>query len=251
MKKKCAVFTISKNEYYFLPKWLKHYKKYFDDEDIYILDHESDDDSTDNLNVNVIKIVNDIAFDHQWLTTTVENYQRELLEKYECVLFADSDELIYTYPRALNETIDLFLKSNETIQTCLGYEVIQNLELESPLKETDLIFENRDYWFRYPLYDKPLLSKIPLNWEWGFHHTLDHRRSNTFNLILCHLHRCDFELMFKRHKDRLDKWNIKDDGESGFQHRIPDREGILGYFNTIPSNKELINKEHKKIFYDI
>lgn len=42
MKKKCAVYTIVKNEDYFLPKWIKHFNKYFDKSDIYILDHQSD-----------------------------------------------------------------------------------------------------------------------------------------------------------------------------------------------------------------
>ena len=46
-KKKCAVFTIVKNENYFLPIWLKHYKRYFDNSDIYVLDHQSNDGSTD------------------------------------------------------------------------------------------------------------------------------------------------------------------------------------------------------------
>ena len=49
--KDCAVFTIVKNEKLFLPIWIKHYKKFFDNYDIYILDHESNDDSTKNLGI--------------------------------------------------------------------------------------------------------------------------------------------------------------------------------------------------------
>lgn len=67
MKKKCAIFTIAKNEDYFLPKWIKHYKKYFDVSDIYILNHQSSDGSTDNLDVNVVDVFNELAFDHNWL----------------------------------------------------------------------------------------------------------------------------------------------------------------------------------------
>jgi hypothetical protein len=80
MKKKCAVYTIVKNENYFLPKWIKHFTKYFDNSDIYILDHQSSDGSTSNLDVNVIEVINELAFDHQWLLDTVENYQSVLLE---------------------------------------------------------------------------------------------------------------------------------------------------------------------------
>jgi hypothetical protein len=44
-KKKCAVFTIVQNENIFLPIWLKYYSKYFDPKDIYILNHDSNEES--------------------------------------------------------------------------------------------------------------------------------------------------------------------------------------------------------------
>ena len=102
MKKKCAVFTIVKNENYFLPIWLKHYKKYFNNSDIYVLDHQSNDGSTNNLDVNVIRIDYKLAFDHHWLVQTVQQQQTKLLEEYESVLFAEVDEIIYTVNEPLN-----------------------------------------------------------------------------------------------------------------------------------------------------
>jgi hypothetical protein len=100
-KKKCAVFTMVKNENYFLPIWLKHYKRYFDNSDIYILDHQSNDGSTEELDVNVELVINELAFDHQWLVNTVQNFQVKLLEQYESVLFAEADELVYTIGKPL------------------------------------------------------------------------------------------------------------------------------------------------------
>ena len=79
MKKECAVFTIVKNENYFLPIWLKHFKKFFKSEDIYVLDHQSTDGSTEDLDVNVIPIFNDLTFDHQWLINQVEKMQLLML----------------------------------------------------------------------------------------------------------------------------------------------------------------------------
>ena len=109
MRKKCAVFTIVKNENYFLPIWLKHFTKYFDSSDIYILDHQSDDGSTHNLNVNVVKIINEYTFDHQWLVDQVQDMQTKLLNNYECVLFCEVDEIIYTINKDLNLLINEFL----------------------------------------------------------------------------------------------------------------------------------------------
>ena len=248
-KRKCAVFTIVKNESYFLPIWINHYKKYFNVDDIYILDHESNDGSTSNLDVNVVHIFNDLAFDHQWLIDTVQGMQKTLLNDYDCVLFAESDELIYTLEKPLNEVIlDFINDENSLYQTATGRELIQDLENEKPLEDNDNIFEFRSLWFDDPQYHKTLLSKIPLEWIWGFHKIKKGEIDKKYGLWLCHLHRCDFNKMLKRHEERAKKWKLKDDGEdAGFQHRIGDREGVLNYFNNIPNKPEQIPNNHKEI----
>ena len=251
IKKKCAVFTIVKNEDYFLPIWLKHYKKFFSKEDIYVLDHQSSDGSTNNLDINKEIVINDLAFDHQWLVNTVQDYQRKLLDRYNSVLFAEVDELIYTLDRPLNETIDLF-NQNELcqVQTCKAREVKEIIGTEKPLQPGDEIFKHRNYWFEFPMYNKTLLSKVPLNWQFGFHcYSIASDGSGhldtTYELQMAHLHRCDFELMLKRHQERAFKWNLKDDGGNGFHHKIGDREGVLHYFNSTEREEE-IPQAHKE-----
>lgn len=246
-KKKCAVFTIVKNENYFLPIWLKHYKKYFNNDDIYVLDHQSTDGSTEDLDVNVELIINELAFDHQWLVDTVQNFQIKLLEEYESVLFAESDELVYTLDKPLNKVIDEFLLDNLCIlQTCTTKEVMENIGVEKELEFGDEIFKHRNQWFDNPIYHKSLLSKVPLKWVWGFHFIKNGTPDKKYDLQMVHLHRCDFNLMLQRHKERATKWNLKDDGAGvGYQHRIGDREGVLDYFNKIDSKLEIIPQEHK------
>jgi hypothetical protein len=252
MKKKSAVFTIVKNENYFLPIWIKHYKKYFNESDMYVLDHQSNDGSTNNLNVNVVPVINELAFDHQWLVDTVQNYQKKLLEEYECVVFAESDELLYSIDKPLNEIIeDLINDPTQDFITCHGYEVIE-MKDEKSLSLNDEIFKNRSYWFKHSNYNKTLISKIPLNWVWGFHYTTIGERKFTHGLHMVHLHRVDFEMMLKRHEERAKKWNLKNDGPGvGFQHRIGDREGVMEYFKNIPSTPTLIPNEHKIILEGI
>ena len=252
MKKRSAVFTIVKNEKYFLPIWIKHYKKYFDESDIYILDHQSTDESTKNLSVNVVDVINDLAFDHQWLVNTVENFQKDLLEKYECVVFAEADELLYSIEKSLDKVIDnLINDSTQDYITCVGYEVIE-MKDENSLTESDEIFKNRNYWFKTTNYDKTLISKIPLSWCWGFHNANGKQKKFTHGVHMVHLHRVDFEMMLKRHEERAKKWNLKNDGPGvGFQHRIGDREGVMNYFKDIPSIPTLIPNEHKKILNGI
>ena len=251
MKKNCAIFTIVKDEDYFLPIWLKHYSKYFSKDDIYVLDHDSVDGSTDNLGVKVTKVHRDLAFDHQWLVDTVSSYQSELLQQYEVVIFTEADELLYSIERPLNMLIDSFLINNsQQYLTCTGYEVIHNINKEKPILLGDSIIQNRNEWFKYTPYDKTLISKIPLKWCWGFHDPIGVPREYCPELFMFHLHRVDFEFMLKRHDRRANKWKIKDDGpHAGAYHKIGDRDGVMKYFynpeglQSIPI--ELIPNKHK------
>lgn len=240
--KKCAVFVMVKDEGYFLPKWLGYYKQFFKPEDIYVLDHQSSDGSTQNLDVNVIHVTNDIAVDHTWIVNTIQDQQRKLLENYRCVLFAESDEIVYPLFQTLDNYIDKFLDGQDEYITCIGYEMMQDLEKEKPLSADDPILPNRKHWFRHPLYDKTLLSKVPLNWAWGFH---SQDKPNIHRgLYLLHLHRHDFEMMLKRHEMRVVKWKIKDDGNSSYQFKISQRDELLKYFYEQCKEPQLIPAEH-------
>lgn len=244
-KKKCAVFTIVKNENYFLPIWLKHYKRYFDNSDIYVLDHQSNDGSTKELDVSVELVINEMAFDHLWLVNTVENFQVKLLENYESVLFVEIDEIIYTLDKPLNEVIvDFINDENLLVQSCVSRDLLQILETEKPLNRGDLIIENRNYWFEDAIYHKTLLSKVPLKWVVGFHYITNHNRNHTLNLRMCHLHRFDFELMCERNIRRINNTQIEG-GANGFQNKTTDINKLMDFFIMEHNKKELIPEEHK------
>lgn len=241
--KDCAVFVMVKDESYFLPKWIAYYKQFFKPEDIYILDHQSSDGSTQNLDVNVVQVTNDVAVDHTWIVNTIQDFQQELLEKYKCVLFAESDEIVYPLYKTLDVYIREFIESDKEYVTCIGNEMMQFIGKERSLTADDPIMPFRDYWFRHPLYDKTLLSKIPLEWAWGFH---SQKLPNQFGgLFLLHLHRHDFEMMHQRHEMRVAKWKMKNDGRASYQFKISNRDELLEYFYEMCKEPELIPAEHK------
>lgn len=242
---KCAIFTIVKDEKFFLPIWLRYYKQYFDNTDIYILDHQSTDGSTNNLDVNVVKIYNDIQFDHLWLVITVQNFQQELLTKYKAVIFTEVDEILYSLGENFDDLINRFIESNDEFMTCYGYEIMQNLDSEPNLSDEKNIMSQRKFWFRYDIYDKTLLSKIPIGWNVGFHYCNYPKKYD--NLYMIHLHRMDFNLMFERHNLRTTTWNLsKKDLKKGWgRHNfIGDKDGVLNIFNMFLSKRESIPQDH-------
>ncbi|CAF4625861.1 unnamed protein product, partial [Rotaria sp. Silwood2] len=166
-----AVLTICRNEPGYLPIWLKYYRRYFADGDIYILDNDSDDGSTANLSVNVIRVHSEKYFDHYWLVGTVQNHTRNLLESgYKYVLFCEIDEIVVPdpakYPLGL---IDYINRTKLMVVRVKAYDIRHNVSLEPKLKLNESILQQRRYWMRHANYDKPLLTNIALHWVPGFH----------------------------------------------------------------------------------
>lgn len=243
MKKKCAVFTTVKNESVFLPIWLRHYQQYFSNDDIYILDHFSTDGSTANLPVNVRLVSNDYVNDHEWLVKIAQDFQRQLLETYQCVVFAESDEIIYSLEKPLNETLNDFIQGDDLYATCSGYSVIQDTQSESALSSGDYIFEKRNVWYKDAAEDKTLISKVPLEWNWGFHSLKGRNNNYHRDLYIAHLHRFDFETMLKRHQERT-SFQQKNDG--GGHHWKTNRDNVFEVFRQVASQPFLITEQHKR-----
>lgn len=242
MKKKCAVFTTVKNESIFLPIWLRHYQQYFANEDIYVLDHSSTDGSTFNLPVNVCLVSNDYVNDHEWLVKTAQDFQRQLLQEYQCVVFAESDEILYSIDKPLNETLNDFIQGDDLYATCSGYSVIQDTQNELALSPDDYIFEKRNLWYKDAAEDKTLVSKVPLEWNWGFHSLKGRNNNYHRDLYIAHLHRFDFETMVKRHQERT-SFQQKNDG--GGHHWKKNRDDIFEVFRQVSSQLFLITEQHK------
>lgn len=229
IKKKRAVFTIVKNEKYFLPIWLKYYNKAFNKEDIYILDHQSTDSSTDCLNVNVIKIENDKIFDHEWLRNIVNSFQAKLLEEYETVVFAEADELILPRYVSLNEYLDSF---NKDYVSCTGYEIFHDVYSENTFNPNLPIFSQRKYWFRTDIYDKTIISKKPCNWSLGFHFAeiSSIYKNKDDDLLLIHLHRLDYNIHMDRKKAFWDETYADEDPLLGIQNKLKEEKDIREFF---------------------
>jgi len=257
MKKKSAIFTIVKDEEYYLDKWLNYYSQFFNKKDIYILDHQTQDGSTDNLDCNVIKIVNVLAFDHYWLVEQVQNFQQTLLEKYEVVIFTEVDEILYSLNQSFDSFVEDFRLDNNLQHLCsIGYEIQQNTETEKFLNKEDKIIENRNFWFKYPSYDKTLITKIPLKYQPGFHFCNYDKVYG--NLFLLHLHRVDLNLMIERRQKRVTNWNLKLDDMArglGTYHKDGEIEKIKYHFDHYHTDVfipvEPIPQEHKDSIYGL
>jgi len=227
---KIAIFTIVKDEKIMLPKWINYYKKQCDK--LLILDNDTTDGSTDNIEYEVRKVTCGKAFNHDWLKNIVMKTQKELLKTYDYVVFAEVDEFIMHKNKPLKQAI---LEANLDKIRCEGYNIIQ-LENEKDLDWDKPLLEQRSNWSRFTQMDKTLISKNPLEWVVGFHHAKGETTINK-GWYLIHLHTIDKEYAWNKTllRSKYD-WNKKD------------KDKGLGQHNHI-SNKEIFNKWYN-IFKD-
>ena len=166
-----AVFTIFRSDSDYLPIWLKYYQRYFLDSNIYILDVSRDDNSTMDLPVHVQRIHSDKYFDHQWIVDVVENQTRALLNAgYLYVLFTEIDEMVVPdplkYPLGFT---DYFSQLKRVAVRVQAYDIWHDQKQEAKLNSSQPILQQRRFWMRHELYDKPLLTSSMLHWTNGFH----------------------------------------------------------------------------------
>jgi hypothetical protein len=212
--KRRAVMTITHNESLFFPIWLRYYSAFFEPGDIYVLDHDTTDGSTDGEGFVRIPLSHD-SVDMVWIVANVERLQRELLERYDVVLFTDVDEFVAPRPDwgSLTDYIDRF---DEPYVNCLGYELIHVVDREGPFDPSRAVLDQRAHWFANDLYNKPALATQPLRWQPGFHRALDAPMRLDPDLYLIHLHRLDYAVCQTRHRGWASRSWEQQDLEKGW-----------------------------------
>jgi Glycosyl transferase family 2 len=237
-----AVFTIARNEAAFLPIWLRYYRRHFDPVDIYVLDNDTADGSTDGLEgtCNVVPVHRAESPEGGgasllvWLVGTVEDFQAFLLRSYDAVLFAEVDELIVPDPRSYRGLGDYIDRLEGPAACCTGYNVVHDPDEEPPLRFDEPILRQRRYWQLSPRwYSKRVLGRIPLSWNVGFHDEYNAPGVEPDpELLLIHLHRVDYEYCQARHRASASREWPEDDlrFNLSWHQRIAEPEEFRDWF---------------------
>jgi len=221
---------MAQNESVFLPLWWRYYSRFFQPEDIYILDHETTDGSTSGPGFVRIPVSHPVV-DWGWHRDMLQEQQHRLLERYEVVLCTDVDELVAPDPRTGNLT-DYIDQFRDDFVNCRGYEILHLKDKEGPLDFNQPILDQRCHWYFNPAYSKPLLARIPMSWLGGLHARTDGQTKDDLSLYLIHLHRVDYDVCLARHRQRVSRpWNKRDWDEGwGYQNRIVEAEEFALWF---------------------
>ena len=236
----CAIFTIVYNEPIWLPIWIRYYSRHANLNDIWVLDHNTNDNSTslDKLpqGIRHLRVRGNAHFSpHFWLNRRVELQQQRLLRfGYKCVLFTEVDEFVVPdpikFPGGLREYLLRFAGDNSSLsRRTNGYHVLENRNpnegiVDSRINWSLSLLSQRHTWATAMLYSKPLLTKFPLKYIPGFHNTSerDWEHSLDQDLYLLHMSMIDVDYCIYRHAKK-----------ASLVHRKPKNEKFMGTFRNV------------------
>jgi len=113
------------------------------------------------------------------------------LKEYDLVMFADCDEFVVPNPERYKDLSDYLDGWKYDIAHTFGQGVMEMPD-DDPFDHSLLVTQQRKYWYRDRNYDKPIITRTPVKYRYGFH-KCDTRVSHPdHDLILFHLRDADF-----------------------------------------------------------
>ncbi|MCQ2360122.1 MAG: glycosyltransferase family 2 protein [Paludibacteraceae bacterium] len=238
--KRIAIITMSRNDNFFLEKWISYYGKQIGFENIFIyldgLDSDVPQDTSGKVNiVPCEKIPGPIGqAEPGRLAFLSDRAAERFADGYEMVIGCDADEYLVVEP-LLHKTLGEYLSEIKIGNTVsgLGFDVGQRLGEEPEFDYSGGFLEQRRYAVVEPDYTKPVVITKPVRWGVGFHRIKGVNYHIDSNLYLFHfgcfdlkflekklssndLNKMGWEkhLMFRRHTiDRVSEVKRPKDGE--------------------------------------
>ena len=274
MKKNKALFTIVKNERYFLNKWLQYYRQHFNDCDIYVFDNQTSDGSTDNLPVKTFKLFNNNTYDPYWLWVNVSHIWNQLLKDYKYAMYTDVDEFVITKDGSpLKNEFDKLIENNQQCIISRGYNLIHwKVKEPNDFDFTLPMLQQRKYVMNTKEYSKVIMGNYDIRFNIGAHTAANEvwysdTERECPNLMLIHTKLYDQKLTVERYKHRYgnetkncdeacDQFFILNNQEDRFlKHHYPDPSydndtvyGIEPRFIGLKHINEYINYNHENLF---
>jgi hypothetical protein len=216
-----AVMTMAYNEGVNLPIWRDHYRRTLPHGELFVIDHGSDDGSVTGLQgINRIPLPRR-TMDEIQRSRFVGLLQASLLQYYDYVIYTDCDELIVVEP-------ELCLTLEAYLGTCgydyaapIGLNIQHIIDTEPDLRDGEKILAQRRICYFHSAMCKPLISRVRLRWEPGFHRCDLPLRVDP-NLYLFHLKFVDCKRGIARHTiSHRVKWSRKAiEANHGGHHRL-------------------------------
>lgn len=168
-----AALTFCRDEGRMLPLWISYYGSQFGVDNLYVVDDNSEDGSTDDLPCDVLHIppIRGGKFNSTRMAM-VGNLGRSLLQLYDVLLFCDTDEFIVPDPdrhAGLAAYVEAKDSAGVNAVGSLGFNVVHAVESEPRLELDRPLLGQRRLAKFLPLMCKPAIKWVPAHWSDGTH----------------------------------------------------------------------------------
>lgn len=164
-----AIVTMVYNETDNLPIWCRHYVAQVGAPSCYVIDHGSDDGSTEKLGtINCIRIPRSPQDDEK-RTYAIGQLCASLLAWYDSVIYVDADELLVADPHAYPSLVAFAEANTAPVVTAIGLDVIHRPNHEKALDFSSPVSFQRHHVRFSSAMCKPVLIRQPVTWAPGFH----------------------------------------------------------------------------------
>jgi hypothetical protein len=218
-KKTLAVVTMAYNETDMLPIWLRYYGAQVGAEACYVVDHGTNDGSTDDLRgANRVRLPRSVL-DNPKRTDFCAELCSALLKYYDYVMYTDSDEIVTPDPAEHRTLIDYVSAAERApVTSALGLNLVHRLHHETQIDLSKPIIGQRRWGFPTSSMCKPLLIREPVKWAPGFHSS---KHPIVFDgLYLFHLAYYDLQTALRRQEKR--RQTEKKTADTAMHHRVGD-----------------------------
>lgn len=210
-QKRIAVITMSRNDKFFLSRWIEYYGNLFGNKNLYVyldgVDQTAPNNATD---VNITK------FPHRDMTRRdgdkyriklLSDLAAKLLKTYDIVIGCDTDEFLIVDPNT-GMTLPQYLsqKKINTSVSGLGLDVGQHMKYENALDTTKPFLSQRHFALLSTRYTKSVVINRPVSWGCGFHRIKNHNFHIDKNLYLLHFGAVDMGMLERKAAARGTDW---------------------------------------------
>lgn len=216
-KAPCAALTMVRGEDFFLTRWLRYYRQFLPDAQIYVLNHGGEPQTAEIARgVNVI----DLPYDETRHSVNQRRWQilslftSGLTQFYDWVICNDVDELVVLDPEAGGDLVDYLTARRaepDVGETLIPFAIemvhVPELEPDSLRDDAPLLGPRRIYRLNSN-YAKPCVTRVPLEYKAGGHASTVQNYQIDPHLYNFHLRFIDYEIgmarLEKGNKRRLD-----------------------------------------------
>ena len=168
-RKTLACVTMVYNERDMLPLWLRHYGRQAGSAACYVIDHGSDDGSTEELGTTTRQRLARTPLDEPWRAAYVGLVCAELLRQYDYVAYVDADEMLVADPARWDSLLDFVNDTPAPVTTAFGMNLLHLIGDEAEWNPARPILAQRRWAFPLAAMCKPALIGEPVAWSPGFH----------------------------------------------------------------------------------